>query len=391
MDFRFSEEEESFRQEVLEFIKRELPPHWTGTGLLQEAKDGEEWEFSRNMLRKVGSRGWHALAWPKEYGGQDSVAKQFILSEEMYYHELPGVDLQGALMCAPAIIEYGTEEQKREHLPKIAQGESVWCQCFSEPGAGSDLAALSARAVEKEDSYVLDGQKVWSTNAHRADWGFLLARTDPEAPKHRGISFFLLDLKTPGVTVRFLPNIVGTYCEIFFDNVSVPKKNLVGKKNDGWRVSTAVLGYERSGIHRLAAARRNLDRLIEFAKEATHNGVPLFKDPIVRQRLTQLFIEGRAARLLACRIVWLQSMGKEMTHETSMSRVFGAEFQQRVAQAGMQLLGHYGQLEPGSKWAPLAGFFLRQYLYAMAATVGAGTSEIQRNIIATRGLGLPRS
>jgi alkylation response protein AidB-like acyl-CoA dehydrogenase len=390
MDFRFDEDEERFRQEVREFIRKELPPWWTGTGLLQDAKDGEEWEFSRSMLRKLGAKGWHALAWPKEHGGQGSVAKQFILSEEMYYHELPGVDLNGALMCAPAIIQYGSEEQKREHLPRIARGEAVWCQGYSEPGAGSDLAALSTRAVEKEGSFVLDGQKVWSTNAHRADWCFLLARTDPEAPKHRGISFFLLDMKTPGITARFLPNIVGTYCEIFFDNVPVPKENLVGRENEGWRVAMAVLGYERSGIHRIAAARRNLDRLIEFAKETKRNGLPLFKDPVVRQRLTQLFIEGEAVRLLAYRIVWLQSMGHSVDYEASMSRLFGCEFQQRVANTGMELLGPYGQLEPDCEWAPLAGFFHRQYLYALAATVGAGTSEIQRNIIAIRGLGLPR-
>jgi len=390
MDFRFSEEEEGFRQEVREFIKKELPPHWTGTGVLQEAKDGEEWEFSRNMLRKVGGRGWHALAWPKEYGGQESVARQFILSEEMYYHELPGVDLLGALMCAPALIEYGTEEQKREHLPKIAKGEVLWCQGFSEPGAGSDLAALATRAVEKDDHFILGGQKVWSTNAHRADWCFLLARTDPQVPKHRGISFFLLDMKTPGVTVRLLPNIVGTYCEIFLDSVPVPRGNLVGKQDDGWRVSTAVLGYERSGIHRIAAAQRNLTRLIEFAKETKCDGVPLFKDPSVRSRLTQLFIESQAVRLLAYRIVWLQSRGQSVDYEASMARLFSAEFQQRVASTGMQLLGPYGQLEPGCRWAPLVGFFLRQYLHALGATVAAGTSEIQRSIIAIRGLGLPR-
>ena len=309
MDFRFSQEDEEFRQEVRVFIREELPPHWTGTGLLQEAKDEEEWNFSRSMMRKVGAKGWHALAWPKEYGGQASVAKQFIFSEEMYYHELPGVDLNGALMCAPALIQHGSEEQRREHLPKIAQGEVVWCQGYSEPGAGSDLAALSTRAVEEKDSFVLNGQKVWSTNAERSDWCYLLARTDPEAPKHRGISFFLLDMKTPGVTVSRLPNIVGTYCEIFLDNVPVPKKNLIGGKNEGWRVANTVLGYERSGVHRIAAAWRNLDRLTDFAKETKRNGVPLFKDPLVRHRLTQLFIEGQAVRLLTYRVVWLQSRG----------------------------------------------------------------------------------
>ncbi|RLC95129.1 MAG: hypothetical protein DRI39_00860 [Chloroflexi bacterium] len=390
MDFRFSQEDEAFRQEVREFIQQELPPDWTGTGLLQEAKDGPEWEFCRSMLRKLGAKGWHSLAWPQEYGGQGSVTKQFILSDEMYYHELPGVDLQGALMCGPVLIEYGSEEQKKEHLPKIARGEAVWAQGFSEPGAGSDLAAVATRAVEKDDCYIVDGQKVWSTGAHRADWTFILARTDPEARKHRGISFFLVDLKSPGVTVRFLPNIVGTYCEIFFDGVRVPKENLVGKKNDGWTVAGAVLGYERSGIHRIAAARRNLTRLLEFAQQTRRNGVPLFKDPVVRNRLSHLFVECEAVRVLAHRIVWMQSTGQPVDYQASMSRVAGAEFQQHVAQAAMQLLGQYGPLEEGSRWTPLKGFFLRQYLYAMAATIGAGTAEVQRNIIALRGLGLPR-
>jgi len=390
MDFRFSEEEESFQQEVLQFIKQERPPDWTGTGLLQEAKDGPEWEFSLGMMRKVGAKGWHALAWPEEVGGQDSPTKQFILSDEMYYHELPGVDIQGALMVAPTLIEYGSDEQKKEHLTKIARGEIVWCQAFSEPGAGSDLAALSMRAVEKDDCFVLDGQKVWNTVAHRADWTFLLARTDPEVKKQKGISFFLVDLRTPGVTVRYLPNIVGTLCEIFFDGVRVPKENLVGKKNDGWTVTGAVLGYERSGIHRIAAARRNLTRLIEFAKETKRNGIPLFNNPIVRNRLASLYVEGEAVRLLARRIVWLQSKGESVNYEASMSRVSGAELQQHVGQAAMQLLGQYGLLDEECARAPLEGFFLRQYFYSMAATVAAGTSEVQRTIIALRGLGLPR-
>lgn len=390
MDFRFDQEAEDFRAEVQQFIKQELPPDWTGTGLLQEAKDGAEWDFSLGMLRKVGAKGWHSLSWPKEYGGENSVVKQFILSEEMYFHELPGVDLQGALMCAPTLIEYGSEQQKKEHLPKIARGEIIWAQGFSEPGAGSDLASVATRAVEKDDCFVLDGQKVWSTGAHRADWTFVLARSDPEAPKHKGISFLLVDLKSPGVTVRFLPNIVGSYCEIFFDNVQVPKENLVGKKNEGWKVTGAVLGYERSGIHRIAAARRNLDRLLDFAMHAERNGKTLFSDPLTRSRLSNLAIEAQASRLFAQRIVWLQSNGQSVDYQASMSRVFGAEFQQHVAQAAMQLLAQFGPLEEDCKWAPLKGFFLRQYLYAMAATVGAGTAEVQRNIIALRGLGLPR-
>jgi alkylation response protein AidB-like acyl-CoA dehydrogenase len=390
MNLHFSEEDENFRREVLEFIEKELPADWKGTGLLSEAHGEEEWRFAREMLRKVGAKGWHSLAWPREHGGQESMTRQFIFSEEMYYHELPGVDLVGTLMLAPSIIQHGSEQQKREHLPKIARGEVVWCQGFSEPGAGSDLASLSARAVDAGDHFVVNGQKVWSTNANRADWGYFLVRTDPDVPKHKGITFLLIDMRTPGLTARHLPNIVGTYCEIFLDNVRVPKENLVGKLNDGWRVANTVLGYERSGVHRISAARRNLDKLIEYAKETTRNGQPLFKMPVVRNRLTDLYIEAQAVRLLALRVLSLQNCGRDISYEVSLSRLGGSLLQQHVAAAAMDILGPLGLLDPGSRWGP-ASDFRREYLYSLGATVGAGTAEIQRNIIATRGLGMPKS
>ena len=390
MDLHFSQEDEEFRQEVLQFITQELPADWRGTGLLSEAKGDEEWQFALKMLRKVGAKGWHSLAWPREYGGQASMTRQFIFSEEMYYHELPGVDLVGTLMLAPSIIQHGSEQQKREHLPKISRGEVVWCQGFSEPGAGSDLASLSTRAADAGNHFIVNGQKVWSTNANRADWGYFLVRTDPDVPKHKGISFLLVDMRTPGLTARHLPNIVGTYCEVFLDNVRVPKENLVGKVNDGWRVANTVLGYERSGVHRISAARRNLDKLIEYAKQTVRDGEPLFKMPLVRNRLTDLFIEAQAVRLLAYRVLSLQNSGRDVSYEVSMSRLGGSLLQQHVAGAAMDILGPLGLLDPGSKWAPLSDF-RREYLYSLGATVGAGTAEIQRNIIATRGLGLPKS
>lgn len=390
MDLHFSEEDESFRREVLEFIGKELPADWKGTGLLSEAHGEEEWRFAREMLRKVGAKGWHSLAWPREYGGHESMTKQFIFSEEMYYHELPGVDLVGTLMLAPSIIQHGSEQQKRDHLPKIARGEVVWCQGFSEPGAGSDLASLSTRAVDAGDYFVVNGQKVWSTNANRADWGYVLVRTDPDVPKHKGISFLLVDMRTPGLTARHLPNIVGTYCEIFLDNVHVPKENLVGKVNDGWRVANTVLGYERSGVHRISAARRNLDKLIEYAQQTLRGGEPLFKQPVVRNRLTDLYIEARAVRLLALRVLSLQNSGRDISYEVSLSRLGGSLLQQHVAAAAMDILGPLGLLDPRSKYAPSSDF-RREYLYSLGATVGAGTAEIQRNIIAQRGLGLPKS
>lgn len=389
MDFRFSRRDEEFRQEVRKFIKDELPLGWMGTGLLSEAKDEEEWRFALRMLRKVGARGWHSLAWPSEYGGQESGTKQFILSEEMYYHELPGVDLVGALMLAPAIIRHGNEAQKRDHLPKIARGDVVWCQGYSEPGAGSDLASLSTRAIEAGDRFILNGQKIWSTNANRADWCYVLVRTDPDVPKHKGISFLLMDMRTPGVTARYLPNIVGTYCEIFLDNVAVPRENLLGDMNDGWRVANTVLGYERSGVHRIAAARRNLDRLLQYAMQTVPGREPLFKIPVVRHKLADLAIEAQAVRLLAYRVLSLQNSGRDISYEVSAARLAGSLLQQHVASVAMEILGPFGQLDPGSRWSPLPGF-RREYLYSLGATVGAGTAEIQRNIIATRGLGLPR-
>jgi len=390
VDLHFSKEDEEFRQEVLQFITQELPADWRGTGLLSEAKGDEEWQFALKMLRKVGAKGWHSLAWPREYGGQASMTRQFIFSEEMYYHELPGVDLVGTLMLAPSIIQHGSEQQKREHLPKIARGEVVWCQGFSEPGAGSDLASLSTRAVDAGNHFIVNGQKVWSTNANRADWGYFLVRTDPDVPKHKGISFLVVDMRTPGLTARHLPNIVGTYCEVFLDNVHLPKENLVGKENDGWRVANTVLGYERSGVHRISAARRNLDKLIEYAKKTTRNGQPVFKQPVVRNRLTDLYIEARAVRLLAYRVLSLQKSGRDISYEVSMSRLGGSLLQQHVAAAAMDILGSVGLLDPGSQYAPSSDF-RREYLYSLGATVGAGTAEIQRNIIAQRGLGLPKS
>jgi len=389
MDFRFSPDDEEFRREVLGFIRNEMPPSWTGTGLLSEAQGEEEWQFALKMMGKVGARGWHSLAWPREYGGQESATSQFILSDEMYYHELPGVDLVGALMLAPAIIRHGSEAQKGEHLPKIARGEVVWCQGYSEPGAGSDLASLSTRALDAGDHFILDGQKVWSTNANRADWGYMLVRTNPDVPKHKGISFLLVDMRTPGVTARHLPNIVGTYCEIFLDNVRVPRENLVGDVNDGWRVANTVLGYERSGVHRISAARRNLDRLIQYARQTVRDGETLFKKPLVRNKLIDLYVEAQGVRLLAYRVLCLQGSGRDISYEVSVCRLAGSLLQQHVASAAMDILGPFGQLDAGSKWAPLEDF-RREYLYSLGATVGAGTAEIQRNIIATRGLGLPR-
>ncbi|MDP6559797.1 MAG: acyl-CoA dehydrogenase family protein [Candidatus Binatia bacterium] len=388
MDFRFSEEEERFRREIQDFIKQELPPDWVGYGILGEVDTEEEWEFSRSMTRKLGAKGWLAIGWPKEYGGLGaSHIMQVILSEEINYHEAPGWDFFGIGMLGPTLMVHGTEKQKRRYLGEIARGETLWCQGFSEPGAGSDLAALQTKAVSEGDNFIVNGQKLWNSNAHRADWCFFLARTDPNAPKHKGISFILVDMKTPGITVRPLVNIAGghSFNEIYFDDVKVPKENLVGELNRGWYVAQTLLGVERSGVHRIAMARRNVDRLLDYARE-TGAG----QDPLVRQKLTQLYTEGETARLLAYRVAWMQSREMTVPYEASVSRLFGAEFCQRVSRIGMEILGLYGILEKDAKWTRLAGKIGNDYLATVGATLAAGTSEIQRNIIAQRGLGLPR-
>jgi hypothetical protein len=395
MEFRFSPEEEAFRQEVREFLRRE----WSEDAAEGGAESplgyggGRGLDEIRRFQKKLAQKGWLTLAWPKEYGGMGaSVMKQVIFNEEMAYHRAPQQLGVGPDRVGPTIILYGTEEQKREHLPPIANADVIWCQGFSEPGAGSDLASLQTTAVEDGDYFVVNGQKIWTSLAHVADWMILLARTDPDAPKHRGISYFLVDMRTPGITVRPLIDMTGRHAfnQVFFDNVRVPRKNLVGELNRGWYVAAATLDFERSGINRVMAGVRLYEELVEYARETVRDGRPLMALPTVRHKLAELRIEFEVGRLLAYRVAWVQAQGRIPNQEASMSKLFGSELQQRLARAGVEIMGLGGQLRPGSKWAPMAGRIADYYLGAVATTIAAGTSEVMRNIIAIRGLGLPR-
>ena len=272
MHFTFTPEETAFRHELREFLKAELPPDWKGAD-----EDGrtDDVVFERHMRRRLIEKEWLTMAWPREYGGQDaSSVKSAIFAEEMMYHEAPGKDNWGVGMLAPAIMHHGTPVQKRKYLPPIANGEVSWAQGFSEPESGSDLASLQTQAVKDGSDYLITGQKIWSSCAHLSDWMFLLARTDPEAPKHRGITFFVVDLKTPGITMRPIINMVGDhhFNEEYFDNVRVPAENIVGELNRGWYVAMTTLNFERDGTMYTAKARKPLDMLIELMKEARANG-----------------------------------------------------------------------------------------------------------------------
>ncbi|GBD13533.1 Putative acyl-CoA dehydrogenase FadE17 [bacterium HR24] len=395
MEFRFSPEEEAFRQEVREFLRQEWSEEATEGGAESPLGygGGRGLDEIRRFQKKLAQKGWLTLAWPKEHGGMGaSIMKQVIFNEEMAYHRAPQQLGVGPDRVGPTIILYGTEEQKREHLPRIANAEVIWCQGFSEPGAGSDLASLQTSAVPDGDYFVINGQKIWTSLAHVADWMILLARTDPDAPKHRGISYFLVDMRTPGITVRPLVDMTGRHAfnQVFFDNVRVPRKNLVGELNRGWYVAAATLDFERSGINRVMAGIRLYEELVQYARETERDGRPLMADPTIRHKLAELKIEFEVGRLLAYRVAWIQSQGRIPNQEASMSKLFGSELQQRLARAGIEMLGLGGQLRPGSKWAPMAGRIADYYLASVSTTVAAGTSEVMRNIIAMRGLGLPR-
>ena len=388
MNFKFSESEEAFREELKSWLNTELAAR-PGS----DSNPDSEWAFNLEMRRKLAEKGWLTMAWPEEYGGQSaSHMMQVIFAEEMSYNNAPGRDVFGTKMMAPTLMIHGTEDQKQQFLPPVSRGDVQWCQGYSEPESGSDLASLQTRAIEDGDDFVVNGTKVWTSGAHRADHIMVLTRTDPDAPKHRGISFLLCDMNTPGITVNPIINMAGdhSFNMVTFEDVRIPKKNLVGEQNRGWYVGATLLDFERSGVDYSAGAKRTLEELVEFAKTNSKNGVLLANDPVTRNRLSDLAIEVEVSKLISYNIAWMQGQGLVPNKEASMGKVLGTELQQPVSEPGMHMLGMHGQLEPGSKHAPLEGKVEHMYLTDVSQTIQAGTSEIQRNIIATRGLGLPR-
>jgi alkylation response protein AidB-like acyl-CoA dehydrogenase len=394
MDFVFSPEEEAFRQEIRAFCRAELPSNW-GSGAYNDREDSppDLGATSRAFQRKLADKGWLTLAWPKEYGGLGAgPMKQLVYNEEMSALRAPGFGGMGVAMVGPTLMLHGTEQQKDRFLGPIARGEISWCQGFSEPGSGSDLASLQTKAVRDGDDFVVNGQKIWTSGAHRANYCIVLARTDPEAPKHKGISYFLMDMKSPGITITPLTNMLGSeaFNQVFLDNVRIPRENLVGELNRGWYVTTTTLDFERSGIQRIVFAETLLDDLIAFAK-GSRDGARLIDNVSVRHKLAELKIEFKVGRLLSYRIAWMQGQGLVPNSEASVGKLFTTELQSRFAVTALSLLGPSGLLARGSSRVPADGRFSSYYLAAVSYTIAAGTSEVQRNIIAQRGLGLPRA
>lgn len=391
MDYSLSPGEEGFRQEVRQFISENYPPraHAPFGGILA---DEEDWDSTRRMRAKLVSRGWLTLSWPKKYGGAEaSPLTQLILNEELAYYQVPGRDVFGTGMMGPMLMRWGTDEQKSYHLPRVARGEVQWCQGFSEPGAGSDLAGIQTRAHLEGDEFVVNGSKIWTSYAQHANWIMLLVRTDAQLPRHKGISFLLVDMSSPGITVVPIVNMAGVrhFNQVFFDHVRVPGSNLVGDINRGWYVAMTLLDFERSGIENSATARRILDELTDYARSKGHVGRTIGTGPRIHRLLSDLVIEAEVARLLAYKVAWMQGQGLTPTRESSISKLFGSELLQRVCAAGMAMLGLGGQVQYGSAWAPLDGRIARAWLLSPSCTIPSGTSEIQKGIVARRGLGLP--
>ncbi len=392
MDYQFTEADETFRGEVVDFIDN----NWVPAIGANVPGDDAHYEAERAFEKRAASKGWLTMAWPEEYGGRGaSHIQQMIYREEAAYRGAPGSGGQGISMVGPCLMLHGTEAQRKEHLPRIANAESYWAQGFSEPGNGSDLAGLQTRAVRDGDDFVINGQKIWTSGAHHADWIHMLTRTDPEAPKHRGISYFLLDMKTPGIEVRPLINILGEhgFNEVYFTDVRVPASNMLGEYNRGWYVAATLLDFERSGVQWSATSRKSVELMTEFASErpGRRGGARLIDDPGVRNSLANLMVESEISRLISYRVVWMQSQDLVPNHEASMSKMFGSELGQRVARFGVNMVGlHSQRIDPEDPGAPLAARIGRAYMASVPSTIAAGTSEIQRNIIATRGLQLPR-
>ncbi len=390
MRFEFTAEETDFRNQISAFLDDVLPDNWGGSSGLS---DDDSWAMDQKFRKELVKRGWLVMSWPKEYGGADSSPMMnTIFADEMAYRRAPGLDGFGTRMLGPTLMAFGNDEQQTKHLGAIARGEVQWCQGYSEPNSGSDLASIQTRAAIDGDDFVVNGAKIWTSMGHRADMMFMLVRTNPEEPLHAGISLLLVDMKSPGIEVNPIVNMadVHHFNQVIFDNVRVPKENLVGDLNDGWRVGMTILNHERSGIEFAAGARAAIEELVAYITDDDSPASQAKSDPNVRIKLAELSTEVEAARLLCYDVTWRHSQGLEPSFEASMSKVAGTEIYQKVLDYGLEILGMYGGLIAGSPQAELQGRFLKMRMLSTATTIFSGTNEIQKNIIAQRGLGLPR-
>jgi alkylation response protein AidB-like acyl-CoA dehydrogenase len=395
VDFTLTPDQQAFRERVRAWLETNIPPEWKSLGSTEVPRP-EAFEFLRRWQATLYEGGFIGVTWPREYGGQGlTFMEEMILHQEMALQKAPPIlNILGVGMAGPTIIAYGTEEQKKRYPAKILSCEEIWCQGYSEPNSGSDLAALQTRAVKDGDHYVINGQKVWTSLAHVADWMMLLARTDPDAPKHKGITYFLLDMHAPGVTVKPLRQITGDaeFNEVFFDNVRVHERQVLGEVDNGWAVGLTTLMYERLalGFGLQVRLRIALESLIEMGRRVEKTGRAVTRDPVLRQKLAQLWIDTEALKYTGARAITKLLRGERPGPEASTGKMGWVETHQKLQELAMEIEGPYSQLVKGSDRAVDGGVWQHGFLRSRANSIEGGTTEIQKNIIGERVLGLPK-
>jgi len=393
MDFTYSAEDEAFRQELRKWLEANQQYAPASVSIMSNESDAQ-WQSRVTWHKKLNEGGWVAVNWPKEYGGRAAtVMQRLIFREELSRLNLsePAIGM-GISLLGPTLLHWGTEEQKKRHIPGILRGDEVWCQGYSEPGSGSDLASIQTRAVEDGDDFVVNGQKVWTSMAQHADWIFALVRTDPDAPKHKGISYLLMEMHSPGVTVRPLVQVTGGkgFNEVFFEDVRVPKKNIVGEKNNGWQVAMTTLMFERGGGAGRSGPSEEVMDLVELARKLRRDGKTAWDDPAVRQKIAEFAAEATALKYTGYRQLTRQLKGMPPGPEGSIMKLVSTELALKIALYATELLGPYSQMEFGAPFAIDKGKWSFRMLAARGPTIYAGTNQIQHNIIGERVLGLPK-
>ena len=391
MDFEYPADAEAFRTELREFLEQEIPSWWTSLF----AHDDRIIPFTLDLCQKLAAKGWLTMAWPKEYGGSDAdVWHQNVVREEMWRLGEPrGPQYMNLNYIGPAIMMFGTDEQKERYIPPMAAGEVIWCQGFSEPDAGSDLASLRTRAEDTGSGFKINGQKIWTSYAAHAKHCFLMARTNPDVPKHKGISMFLVDMDTPGITVRPIESMGGPieFHEVFFDDAEIPYDGLLGPLNQGWTVAMSALDGERVGVGYAGLFELQLEKLVRFIQNAEDSsGVRLVDRVDVRSKLVRLRALTRAMRMYMNKLVADHTGDGSVLVDGAVYKTLAGDMSMQIAHLAMELTGAKGHLLEND---PLVTFDEGAYswwVHALPVQVAIGSSEIQRNIIAQRGLGLPR-
>lgn len=394
MKLHLSHSQTRLRDELRAFLDAELPPeHEEGAESAEWAPD-DEYEWIREFNRRLGAAGWLVPHWPVEHGGRGlGIIEQVIVREELAYRRAPLINPNGIGMLGPILMQEGTTAQQARHLPGIARGEVIWAQGYSEPNAGSDLAALQMRAERDGDHYVLNGQKTWTSCGMRAQWMFLLARTSQEKRRQEGITFLLVDMATPGIEVRPIRSMTGTvtFAEEFFVDVRVPLESRVGEEGDGWRVGKSLLSFERSNIARAARERRILDDLLAYRATLAGTGRDPLADPVARHEVARLIERTEVGRAICYRLAAMQAAGRVPPHMPSIAKLYHSEFAAELVDVVSRILGDDGTIMPDDARCPVRGQFSLGVMKQLLHKIGAGTSEIQRDIIAREGARLPRA